>query len=279
MTDRNVDPLVDDDEKKLSHALAPRALDTSVPNVARIYDFLLGGKDNYQADREAADMVLREIPHSALACRQNRDFLARVVRVLAGAGIRQFLDIGSGLPTQSNVHEIAQAAAPGSRVVYVDYDSVVVAHARALLEKGSPGVMVVHGDLRDPELIIGGARDLIDFSQPVAVLLFAILHFLTDDEKPHQLVRSLTEALAPGSALAVSHVTDEWIEPDKSLAAQKVYQGASAPAVPRSLAGITQFFDGLHMMAPGVTDINLWPTKATGPQAPLTFYGGVANKP
>lgn len=268
-----------DDAKKLSHALAPRGLDTSVPNVARIYDFLLGGKDNYQADREAAETVLREIPHSALACRQNRDFLARVVRVLARAGIRQFLDIGSGLPTRSNVHEIAQAAAPGSRIVYVDYDPVVIAHARALLEKGSPGVMVVQGDLSDPEFIIGGARDLIDFSQPTAVLLFAILHFLTDDEKPHQVVRSLTEALAPGSALALSHITNEGIEPDKSLAAQKVYQGASAPAVPRSLARITQFFDGLDVMAPGVTDINFWPAEAAGHRTPLTFYGGVGSRP
>jgi hypothetical protein len=116
------DSPVGDDETNLRQALAWRGLDTSVPNVARIYDFLLGGKDNYQADRDAAGMVLREIPHSALACRQNRDLLARAVRVLAGAGIRQFLDIGSGLPTRSNVHEIAQAAAPGSRVVYVDYD-------------------------------------------------------------------------------------------------------------------------------------------------------------
>ena len=279
MTDRNVGSLVDDAEKKLSHALAPRGLDTSVPNVARIYDFLLDGKDNYQADRDAAGMVLREIPNSALACRQNRDFLARVVRVLAGAGIRQFLDIGSGLPTRSNVHEIAQAAAPGSRVVYVDYDPVVVAHARALLEKGSPGVMVVHGDLRDPEMINGCAQNLIDFSQPAAVLLCAILHFLTDDEKPHQVLRSLTEALAPGSALALSHITDEGIEPDKGLAVQKIYQGASAPAVPRSLAVVTQFFDGLHVMAPGVTNINFWPAKATGPRTPLTFYGGVAGKP
>jgi O-methyltransferase involved in polyketide biosynthesis len=273
------DSPVGDDETNLRQALAWRGLDTSVPNVARIYDFLLGGKDNYQADRDAANMVLREIPHSALACRQNRDFLARAVCVLAGAGIRQFLDIGSGLPTRSNVHEIAQAAAPGSRVVYVDYDPIVVAHARALLEKGSRGVMVVQGDLRDPEKVIGDARDLIDFSQPAAVLLFAILHFLTDDEQPRQVVRSLTEALAPGSALAVSHITGEGIEPDKGLAAQKVYRGASAPAVPRSLAGITRFFDGLDVMAPGVTDINVWPSKAIGPPTPLTFYGGVASKP
>ena len=110
------------------------------------------------------------------------------------------------------------------------------------------------------------------------MLLFAILHFLTDDEKPHQVVRSLTEALAPGSALALSHITDEGIEPNKGLAVQKIYQGASAPAVPRSLAVVTQFFDGLHVMTPGVTNINFWPTKATGPRTPLTFYGGVASK-
>jgi hypothetical protein len=143
-----------------------------------------GGKDHFAADRGAAERVLQEIPYSALACHQNRDFLARVVRALADAGLRQFLDIGCGLPGSWNVHEIAQAAAPGARVVYADCDRMVVVHARALLEKGSPGVIAVEGDLRDPGKIIGRARGLIDFNQPVAVLLFAVLHFLTDASSP-----------------------------------------------------------------------------------------------
>jgi O-methyltransferase involved in polyketide biosynthesis len=222
---------------------------------------------------------MREVPHSALACRQNRDFLSRVVRALAGEGIRQFLDIGSGLPTKSNVHQIAQEADPGARVVYADYDHVVVTHARALLEKGAPGVLVVEGDLRDPEKIISGAQGLLDFSEPVAVLLLAVLHFLTNAEQPHAVVRSLTEALAAGSALAVSHLTGEGTEPGKGLAAQEVYQRASAPAVPRSLGDISRFFDGLELTSPGVTDINLWPARSLGPAAPLTLYGGTARKP
>jgi hypothetical protein len=257
---------------------APLRLDTTTPNVARIYDFLLGGKSNYAADRAAAKRVLSEIPHSAVAAQQNRAFLRRAVRLLADSGIRQFLDIGSGLPTRSNVHEIAQRAVPKSRVVYVDYDSVVVGHARALLEKGSPGVSVVVGDLRDPGKVIRDTEGLLDFRKPVAVLLFAILHFLRDDDKPHEVVRTLTDALAAGGALAVSHITGEGTAPEKNLAAQQVYQGASAPVVPRSRDEVTRFFDGLELMEPGVVDINLWPVKAAEPDTPLSFYGGVAWK-
>jgi hypothetical protein len=266
-------------EEESRRKLAMRGLDIGTPNVARIYDFLLGGKDNFAADRDAADKVMQEIPHSALACRQNRDFLERVVHYLAAEqGIRQFLDIGSGLPTGRNVHEIAQAIFPKSRVVYVDYDSIVVTHARALLESGAPLVLVLEGDLRNPRNIVHDAQGLIDFSKPVAVLLFAILHFLTDAEEPHEVVGSLTETLAPGSAVAISHITGEGIESDKVLAAQKIYQGASAPAIPRSRQNIVRFFDGLELTDPGVTDINLWPGRSPGPEAPLTFYGGVALK-
>jgi hypothetical protein len=271
-------PMGSEEESRGKRAV--RGLDISTPNVARIYDFMLGGKDNFAADRDAADKVMQEIPHSALACRQNRDFLGRVVHHLAAdRGIRQFLDIGSGLPAGRNVHEIAQAVFPESRVVYVDYDSIVVAHARALLESGVPTVLVVEGDLRNPRKIIDDARGLIDFSEPVAVLLFAILHFLTDAEEPHEIVGRLTEALVPHSALAVSHVTAEGIEPEKSLTVQKIYQGASAPAIPRSRQDIMRFFNGLELTASGVTDINLWPGRSPGPEAPLTFYGGVAVKP
>ena len=248
----------------------------TVPNVARIYDFLLGGKDNFAADRAAAGKILKELPCAALACRQNREFLSRVVRVLADSGVRQFLDIGSGLPAQDNVHEVAQAAAPGSRVVYVDYDDVVVSHARALLESGSPRVAVLEGDLRDPGKILEAAEALIDFGEPVAVLMFAVLHFLTDADQPREVVRSLTEALVPGSAVALSHVTSDGIAPDASQAAQQVYLGASAQVVPRSRQDIAGFFDGLNLVEPGVTDINLWPGKSSGPAVPLTLYGGLA---
>jgi O-methyltransferase involved in polyketide biosynthesis len=270
--------VLDGGEEKMRAQLAAHELNTIVPNVARIYDFMLGGKDNFAADRDVAERVMRVIQHSALACRQNRDFLGRAVRALADRGVHQFLDIGSGLPTRDNVHEIAQRAAPAARTAYVDYDRVVVTHARALLEKGSDRVLVVEGDLRDPARIIGEAKGLIDFSEPVAILLFAVLHFLTDTDDPHAVVTSLAGHLAPGSAVAISHLTSEGTDPGKSLAAQRVYQGASAPAVPRSRQDITRFFNGLDLMSPGVTDINLWPARSPGQAAPLTLYGGIGWK-
>jgi O-methyltransferase involved in polyketide biosynthesis len=253
----------------------------SRPNVARVYDYMLGGKDNFEADRAAAEMILRHVPHSALACRQNRQFLGRVVSYLVREkGIRQFIDIGSGLPTADNVHEIAQKIDPGARVVYADYDPVVALHSKVLLE-GSEGVRVVQADFRDPGSILGdpGVGELIDLGQPAAILMFAILHFLPDAEQPYEIVRRFTQAMAPGSYLALSHITDEAVSPETRQAAQQVYQGASAPAVPRSREGIARFFDGLELVDPGLVDINLWPVKALGPGAPLTFYGGVARKP
>ena len=178
-------------------------IDASVPNAARVYDCFLGGKDNFAVDRELAQKILEVLPDTADVCRDNRDFLQRAVRFLAGeAGIRQFLDIGSGLPTMGNVHEVAQEAAPGVRVAYVDYDPVVLSHARALLAKGKD-VVVAEGDLRSPEAILADerVRQLIDFSQPVAVLLVAMLHFVTDADRPYDAVRTLVDALAPGSYL------------------------------------------------------------------------------
>ena len=173
--------------------MASLQLDTTVPNAARIYDYLLGGKNCYAADRAAADEVVRHIPHASAAARQNRRFLGRAVRYLAAeAGIRQFLDIGSGLPTEGSVHEAAKRADKSCRVVYVDYDVVAVAHAKALLEQESERVTVIGGDLRDPEKILHSAGRYLDFSEPVAVLLFAVLHFLLDDEGPPMLVRGWT---------------------------------------------------------------------------------------
>jgi S-adenosyl methyltransferase len=255
--------------------------DASVPNAARIYDYLLGGKNFYAADAEAATEIMSAIPHAAAAARQNRLFVGRVVEHLAEAGICQFLDIGSGMPLLNgrDVHQIARRVCPDGRVVYVDYDVVAVAHARALLEKGSEDFVKVIGcDLRDPGQVLRDAKGVLDFSQPVAVLLFAVLHFVRDGEGPHGIVQTLKDALPSGGALAISHITSEGIGPERSRAAEQVYQGASAPAVPRTRDVITRFFDGLELVPPGVTDIALWPRKLDEAGIPLSFYGGVGIK-
>src|ERR1700745_1409713 len=190
------------------------AFDTGTANTARIYDYLLGGKDNYVVDREAGDKLVEALPGAVQACRDNRAFLQRAVRHLAGAGIRQFLDIGTGLPTASNTHQVAQHAAPESRIVYVDNDPIVLAHARALLTSTPEGACAyIHADLRDPAAILAGAARTLHFCQPVGVLLVAVLHFLTHDEQPHAMVRALMDAVPPGSYLAVSHVTADHVTP------------------------------------------------------------------
>jgi len=261
--------------------LAARGLDITVPNVARIYDYILGGKDNFDADRAAAEKILAVIPGGSGPARMNRAFLGRVVHFLAAVrGIRQFLDIGSGLPTAANVHEIAQGVDLDARVVYVDNDPVVTLHAQAILEDRAKGVIAVRGDLRDPDGIIASrtVRELINFSQPVAVLLFAVLHFVPDADDPRGLVARLSDVMAPGSALAISHITDENIDEDSARAGRAVYQGASAPITPRSRAQIEGFFDGLDLVPPGVTGISRWPGSDAGGAA-QHFYGGVAVKP
>ncbi|WP_182902825.1 SAM-dependent methyltransferase [Microbispora sp. H10830] len=232
--------------------------DPNVPNAARMYDYFLGGKDNFPADRAAAEQVLRHVPEVPLGIRENREFLVRAVRFLAGQGIRQFLDIGAGLPTQRNVHQVAAEHAPGSRTVYVDNDRQVLAHARALLQD-SPQVRVVEGDLRRPEEILSHpeVRGHLDLDRPVAVLLLAIVHFLPDSDEPRRLIEEIRQALAPGSYLAISHVAvDE--RPERAPAVEQVYQGASAQFVARQSDEITPFFEGLDLVDPGVVNLHQW---------------------
>jgi hypothetical protein len=256
--------------------------DVSIPNVARIYDYLLGGKDNYQADRDAAERLKKILPEAELACRQNRRFLERVVRFLVSRhGIRQIIDIGTGLPTQGNVHQVAQDAAPDTRVVYVDYDRVVVRHAEALLARNDR-VAVVHADLRTPRELIthGEMRKMIDFSQPVAILILATLHFITDDEQPDEIVRLLRSTMAPGSYLALSHITADDVDPKDSKSAQEIYASASARAIPRKRGEILRFFEQMELMPPGLVNINAWPAAGTWHSlgSSLLMYGGVARK-
>jgi S-adenosyl methyltransferase len=258
-------------------------VDASVPNVARIYDYLLGGKDNYSADRDAAVELVRLIPDALRAAHHNRRFLQRAVRFLAAdAGVRQFIDIGTGLPTQGNVHEVAQGIDPGARVLYVDYDAVVISHAQALLVK-NPLVVAINRDLRDPAQIIThpALQALVDLDKPVAILLVAVLHFIRDADKPHEIVEELKAAMPSGSYLVVSHVTADEIPAQVNSKARELYDRTTAPATARTREEIERFFDGLEIIAPGLTDVSVWRAESTPPGEPsrTLFYGGVGRRP
>lgn len=260
----------------------PVTFDTAIPNVARIYDYLLGGKDNFAADREACERLLKAVPAAARAARDNRQFLGRAVWFLAReAGIRQFLDLGTGLPTLGNVHEVAHAAESASRVVYVDNDPVVLTHANAVLAK-SPKVAAVNADLRDPDKLVAlpQVQALLDFSEPVAVLLVAVLHFVADSEDPWSIVDRYKSMMAPGSYLVLSHVTGDRLPDGAIRQATEVYEQASVPGVARSRRQVDRFFQGLDMVPPGLVDPCSWhyssPPREPGP---VILYAGVGHKP
>jgi hypothetical protein len=262
-------------------------IDTSIPNVARMYDYLLGGKDNFAADRQAARQLLAAIPDIAAMARDNRMFIGRVVRYLArDAGIRQFLDLGAGLPVQSSVHEIARAFAPDARVVYVDNDPVVCLHGQALLQGGDT-VAMVHGDLRKPSEILDdpGVLRVLDLSEPVGVLCAAALHFVADEENPRQIVAGYRDRLASGSFLAITHGTlGETEEEDPEHAAESAtnaYQRASAQLHVRPLAEIRGLFDGFDLIDPGLVWMTEWrPDPGVGPAGRAhSLRGGVGRKP
>ena len=256
--------------------------DTSVAHLARVYDYWLGGKDNYAADRAAGDAVMQVYPGMAASVRANRAFLARVVRYLAGqAGIRQFLDIGTGIPASSNTHEVAQQVSPDCRVVYVDNDPVVLAHARALLTTTPQGSTdYIDADLRDTSTILRQAAQTLDFSQPVAVMLIAVLHVLGNDEDPHGVVAKLINAVPSGSYLAISHVPSD-LEPDKAAeAGNRLNQLMHEKVTFRSHPEVTRFFDGLELVKPGVVRVQEWrPDTEAGPELRWTMWGGLARKP
>ncbi len=231
----------------------PTGVDPGTPNVARMYDFYLGGKDNFAADREAADKVLKIFPDTPVAALANRAFMRRAVRHLSASGVTQFLDIGSGLPTRGNVHEVAD----GARVAYVDYDPMVLRHSQALLGS-APDVTVIQADLRRPEDVLCHPDLGLDLSRPVALLLVAILHFVPDGDAPHDLVARYRDALAPGSHLVISHLTYEGVPEHLVTAARDAYTGATAPIVPRSRADILRFFDGFELLEPGLAWISDW---------------------
>ena len=262
----------------------PAQLDISVAHIARVYNYWLGGKDHFAADREAGDKTLQGYPDMLSSVRANRAFLCRAVRHLAAeAGIRQFLDIGTGLPSADNTHEVAQAVAPPSRVVYVDNDPVVLAHARALLTSSPEGATgYLDADVRDIGRILAEAGKLLDFSQPIGVMLVAILQFVEDEDDPYRLVARLIEAVPAGSFVVISHPPNDMqrLAPGLAEALAKLSQTMAQRVTPRSREQVTRFFDGLDLIEPGVVPIQQWrPDSDAEATARAGMWGGVGKKP
>ncbi|GAB3977716.1 SAM-dependent methyltransferase [Actinoallomurus acanthiterrae] len=251
--------------------------DPSRPNAACMYDHYLGGKNNGMVDRAAAEAAIAQEPLIPLMARENRAFLRRAARCLAGKGIRQFVDVGSGLPTQANTHEIVQEIAPEARVVYVDNDPLVLAHGRALLVTNDR-TTIIEADLRDPDDIIEDSerRELIDWSQPTAVLAIAVFHFIRDSDDPYGIVAKLRSAMAPGSFLALSH--GERTRRMKR-AAKAAYSRANAPGVPRPRKAIERFFTGFELLDPGLVPVTRWQPDLEPRNLTIPFLGGVGHIP
>jgi hypothetical protein len=235
-------------------------VDTSVAHIARVYDYWLGGKDNFIPDREAGDEAIAAYPQLVSSVRANRAFLTRTVRYLtAEVGIRQFLDIGTGIPSASNTHEVAQGIAPETRVVYADNDPMVLAHARALLRGTQEGrTAYLDADVRDPDAILRAAAGVLDFSQPVAVMLVAVLHFVSDDEHPGEIVSRLMADLPPGSSLTISHVPSDMHATAMKAMGDRLNRLLAQRSTYRSREEVTRFFDGLDLVPPGVVPIQEW---------------------
>ncbi|MFI8191896.1 SAM-dependent methyltransferase [Streptomyces sp. NPDC085946] len=258
-------------------AWAPRSIDISVPSVSRMYDYYLGGSHNFDVDREAARKAMEFMPGLPKIMQANRAFMRRAVRFAAGQGITQFLDVGSGIPTFGNVHEVARTASPGAHVVYVDHDPVAVAHSQAVLD-GDDTVDVVAADLRKPQDILGSPQveRLIDLNRPVALLLVAILHFVEDADDPYGAVAELGAALAPGSLLVLTHASYEGIPlpAERTDGVVDVYKDIRSPLIMRSREEIARFFEGYDMVEPGLVPMPHWrPDTAPEDEDPYAFSG------
>jgi O-methyltransferase involved in polyketide biosynthesis len=263
------------------HVAAGLALDPTVPNPARIWNYWVGGKDHFEADRALAKQFGQLVPKMPLIARLTRQFLADTVSQLAADGIRQFLDIGTGLPTADNTHEVAQRIAPDSRIVYVDNDPVVLAHARALLTSSPQGrTAYLAADIRDPASILAQAAQTLDFSQPIAVLLIAVLHFVQDSDDPYSIVAALMDAVPSGSYLALAHGASDVGADDMPEAERRYNSQASAQFNARSREQIATFFDGLDLLGPGLVNLSRWwqPNTADA-EADVAAYCGLAAKP
>jgi hypothetical protein len=262
-------------------AVSSREIDTTVPHIARIYDFWLGGKDNFEVDREAGRRAAEANPAMYEGVRGNRAFLARSVRYLAGeAGITQFLDIGTGIPAANNTHEVAHAAAPGSHVVYVDNDPIVLAHARALLTGVHGETAYLDADVRDTAKVLEAAARTLDFSQPVGVIMIAVLHCLTDEDDPWAVVREVMAAVPSGSYLALTHPGSDF-HPEATGAVQaRLNQMMPVKITFRPREQVLGFFDGLELVDPGLVRAPEWrPDSPEDTANPAEMWGGVARKP
>ncbi|MFE8951698.1 MULTISPECIES: SAM-dependent methyltransferase [Streptomyces] len=262
----------------------PVEIDTTRPHPARMYDWYLGGKDNYPVDEAMGRQMLALEPRVPVMARVNRAFMQRATRWLAGQGVRQFLDIGTGIPTEPNLHQIAQRIAPDARVVYCDNDPIVLAHAAALLRGTDEGVTdYLQADVRDPDTILEGARKVLDFDEPIALSLIALLHFVPDEDGAHELVARLVDALPAGSHLVISHATADFT-PEESDEATAKLKGAGVTLALRSREEFTRFFDGLDLVEPGVQVPHLWHPELGDPvpgqdDGVIPGYGAVARKP
>lgn len=263
----------------------PRNLDLDVPSAARAYDYFLGGSHNFKSDRVFAQQVRQSVPWAPNVARLNRSFLNRVVRFYLDQGIRQFLDLGSGIPTVGNVHEIAQQRSPDARVVYVDYEPVAYSHARSLLAD-NPYATIVQADIRNPAAILNhpDTRELLDFTEPLGLLMVGVLLFISPEDRPDELVRAFREPLAPGSYLAISHIADEAAPPKQRAEVARLiasYELADEHVYLRSREEIASWFEGMQLLEPGVVLLPDWrpdsPDEADDP-ARLFGYGGVARR-
>jgi SAM-dependent methyltransferase len=264
---------------------APLDVDVNQPSIARVWDWFLGGAHNFAVDREVGEKMLKAMPEGPQMARTNRMFLRRAVRFCVAAGVTQFLDIGSGIPTAGNVHEIAQQANPRCRVVYADLDPVAVAHTRRMLA-GDPRYSVLQADLREPERILAAPelRDTLDLDQPVALLMIAVLHFVHDSDDPGGILARYRDALAPGSYLAIAHGSRniDDIPPERLQVAQTHYEHSVAEVSLRSQPEVEAFFAGFTLEDPGVVWLQQWrpehPEGINDPVAPHVGYGGVGRK-
>ena len=257
------------------------SIDTSTAHPARVYDYWLGGKDNFAADREAAELALQAYPQLAEAVQSNRAFLARAVRYLTGVGVRQFLDIGTGIPAANNTHQVAQQEVPDSRIVYVDNDPIVLLHARALLKSTPQGACdYIQADLRDPDEILARAAKTLDFSKPVALMLLAILQFIGDSEDPYGLVSRLVAALPSGSYLVLAHPTDDFNPNRQGESIQRYNERVADQATLRGHDETARFFEGLELVEPGLVTSSKWqPDSDITAARHSSMWCGVARKP